>query len=1101
MSSSEPKPKVASITVIVDDSPVVMIFNNIQAALKLKRRLREVFPDTVFTKNITDEMLEKQAKKIAGLMIQRRLFISPTLNGEDLRVEIQGKINNNPFGKKSAAHVTVGTPFPVRYRSVLNEKIKEAERCVGKVSSMSQPQASVIDGCSKTIHAIPSASMVLTKSDQQQAQGQFQLQLQFQPQSQQPQQQVQMQMQQQTQQQQQPPPQAFVRQGNSYIGSVLTTAAVAGTSQTQGDIALPTASVAPLSIPNGSGASLANANVLGTNATNTGHNILTVGALPIAQGNTSNIAAQAAINSTQGQQLRILTIQQMQANSAANQSGGYTGTLGGRILTSQAMQGVNYQGLAAYAAAGSQSTPYIATVQQPGQQLTQIMSNPVVLAQLASTAVMGKVASQQQGNVPITVQSAAIPIPISSANSFGQAVKIQLGSADLSSSTSTIATTSTANSQHVNQIKVSDPLPSSPSASYDAQKSTIPDHSEIALTVSPNKSNAYNSAREVFYTNPHNILSADGKPSTEKTASAASPLLELITEWSSRIRQARPASPMSVTQQDGKFYQHYKKVSASRDTGHTIAPRIPELWPPANQLSLFISIYDQLFSKTPNNIKQTWEEYKQAFLNSSVTDKESLAHTVEKAVLDDNDLSSSSLSSSSSPVQSSFSPESPSSLSSSSKTVTNVTDTCTAQSNDEQETSKSATSIPLQFRETIKGESTKTTATTEPTAATTATLPTLSAVTAPTTVMPSSGNALAFAKNIFANPPIASNSTLLQTGQGLLNFADSNKFFSNTLAQFSTPINLNDFVPKNSNLPLNIIGSNLSTGMDNRMKQDVGPQEMAAQMLANLNGITNPSGLVNANPNDINSILRSYYNLPIANQGSLNNLSLKTMFSNPIDTSNCVTQPFSIDCLFPPIKTVQIDIILLLYLLAFGGNIEGVQIQSNNSDLNLLFSETSSQVMKDYTYKKCDEIKDKLLTLYRKEDFFKVKKSTINLYSCGNIRSTVSSYIVCAQHANLSLHMALQTNGDPEKAMLDLPCMLLDKEHLSFVLSRAKENATGKDKDIDRLLKSIMFLNGQLTRKEFYNKGKASQMIPPIPPVSLGANTGVGAELKKHVRL
>lgn len=74
MIPNEHKAKVASITVIVDDSPVVMIFSDIHAALKLKRRLREVFPDTVFTKNIENEMLEKQAKKVAGLIIQRRLL-------------------------------------------------------------------------------------------------------------------------------------------------------------------------------------------------------------------------------------------------------------------------------------------------------------------------------------------------------------------------------------------------------------------------------------------------------------------------------------------------------------------------------------------------------------------------------------------------------------------------------------------------------------------------------------------------------------------------------------------------------------------------------------------------------------------------------------------------------------------------------------------------------------------------------------------------------------------------------------------------------------------------------------------------------------------
>lgn len=1066
MSSNESRAKVASITVIVDDSPVIMIFNNIQAALKLKQRLREAFPDTVFTKSITNEMLEKQAKKIAGLMIQRRLFISPTLNGEDLRVEIQGKIKSNPFMKKPVAHLTIGAPLPAQYKTALSDKIKEAERCAGKVTGMSQPQVSVIDGCTTTVPSISPAAIAFAQPEQLQQQ----------------------QTQQQSQQQQQ---HTFSRRDSSCM-----TTGTPATQQTQGDINLPSASVVPISIATGAaGASLASANVLSAGAVNAGHGILALGALPITQSNASNMTTQAAIGSVQGQQLRIITIPQMQAATVTNQQGGYSGALGGRVLTPQQISGMSYQGVATYAS-GPQATPYVTTIQQNGQQLTQLVSNPAVLAQIASTAMMGKMPSQSQTVIPIAIQPtvhsaaavASLSVPGSTGN--GQVAKPQQSFADTSAS---MSAATTVKNQQADQAKVDDLPSSSLDTSYDSQVSNESNDSEIALTVDSDKFETYTIAREVFYTSKHNILVSEDKPSAENTSTTTSPLLELITGWSSKIRQSRPASPMSVTQQDGSFYQYYKQASMNHDTSHTLVPKMPKLWSPGNQLSLFIHVYDQVFSKMPGNVKQTWEEHKHAFLNSSVADTGILARTIEKSALDDNDLSSPL-----STAHPSLLSESSSSLSSSSKAAVNITSAHTVQSTDEQETSKSAASIHLQSKDMVK---------TEKAATTTVTAPASSAVP-----LSLPRDAFTFARNMFANVPTLSNINPLQTGQGLLNSADSNKFFSNTLAQFSAPINLNDFMQKNPNLSTIATGGGLNIGLDNRMRQELRPQEVTAQLLSNFsnpNSVTgfNSLSLLNsqnnflsANANDISTLFRNYQQ-PMFGANTLTNLPMKTMFNTPMNTINFMPQQSYINFLFHPSKTFQIDVIIFLYLLSFGVRVEEVQVQNDNPDLSFLSFETCLNISNEYVYKKCGDIKAKLLSLYRGDDLFKLKKTTSNLYSRGNIRETVINYVACAQSANMALQMALQTNTDPEKAILNLPCILLDSAQLTFVLSRTKENAPGKDKDIDKLLESITFMNGQLTRKEFYNKARASQNIPYIPPIPLGSVTSTGPELKKHIRL
>ncbi|EFO64318.1 Hypothetical protein GLP15_1220 [Giardia lamblia P15] len=1025
MIPNEHKAKVASITVIVDDSPVVMIFNDIHAALKLKRRLREVFPDTVFTKNIEDEMLEKQAKKIAGLVIQRRLFISPTLSDEDLRIEIQGKINSGTLLKKSVAPVAVGAPWPSSYESALSEKIKEAEKHVEKFANVSQPQATGVDIRSKMVYSTPAGSATFAKPEQQQQQQQ---------------------------------PQVFARRSDSYVGQFLTPAGLAtatGASQVQGDISVHAASIIPYSVHNGVTNPLTSANIFGPSAVNPGPNIIALGNVPLAQGSTNNMAASTSIASGQGPQIRVLTIPQLQASAVANQQGGYASALPNRILAHQPILGANYQGLATYATTGSQPAPYVAAIQQNAQQIAQLIPGSAVLTQLAAPgAMVGKVASQAPNVMPLSVQPAvhpaATPVSISSTGVIGHS-KSQLGSADLS-----IPTSATITDQQADQTKVSDHLPSSMNTSYYSQP-PMSDNSEIILTIDSDEYTDYPNAQEAFYINSHNILSINDIPTTEQVGNSSSPLLELITRWSRMIRQSRPASPMSVTQQEGEFYQYYKRLNVDHTHHLTVRPAAPKLWSPADQLSLFICAYDQVFAGVSDNIKQAWEGHKRAFLDSSITTTKAVAHAIESNAIDVHDLSSSSSHSSPSPspVHSSFLPQSSSSLSSSSKTVENVMEAPTTQQLDDlsQGAAKPIIRLTSPLKEVRESESS------------------------------------AFPKHLFTTMPTNSNMSALQAGQELLNvgFPDKQKFFSDLLTQFPSAVNVSELTQINPNLSSLLSNSVSSLGVDQRQKQDLGVQEATAQMLTHLSFVNNKS-------TDIDSLLRNCQP-PLTYLKTPSELPLKTLFTAPM--SSCASSMPTIDCLFPPNKNIQIDVILLLYLLSFGGAVD--EVKSDNDDLNFLPSETSSQILKEYTRKRCIEIQNKLLILYHKEDFFELKAGASSLYSRGNIRATIANYVTCAQNTNLNLHLSLQADNNPGKAVLSLPCVLLDSEHLALILPRTKEVSVGKDKEIDKLLESVAFMNGKLTRKEFYSRGKASQMIPSISSSTLGPHTD--SDLKRHVRL
>lgn len=1023
MIPNEHKAKVASITVIVDDSPVVMIFSDIHAALKLKRRLREVFPDTVFTKNIENEMLEKQAKKVAGLIIQRRLFISPTLSDEDLRIEIQGKINPGTFMKRSATPVAVGAPWPSSYETALSEKIKEAEKHVEKFASASQPQAPGVDMRSKIVYSAPAGSAAFAKSEQQQ-----------------------------------PQPQVFGRRSDSHVNQFLTPAnlaTAAGASQVQGDIPVHAASIIPIPIHNGVTNPLTSTNIFGPNAVNPGPNIIALGNVPLAQGSTNNMAASTSMASGQGPQIRVLTIPQLQAGAVTNQQGGYATALSNRILAHQPILGANYQGLAAYATTGSQPAPYVAALQQNAQQIAQLIPGSAVLTQLAAPgAMVGKVASQAPNVMPLSVQPAVhpavAPVSISSATVVGQS-KSQLGSADLSIPNSTTIT-----DHQADQTRASDPPLSSMNTSYYSQP-PMSDNSEIIFTIDSDEYTDYPNTQEACCVNSHNILSMNDIPMAEQIGSSSSPLLELITKWSRMIRQSRPASPMSVTQQEGEFYQYYKHLNTDNAPHPSVKPTAPKLWAPADQLSLFISVYDQIFTGTHDNIKQAWEGHKRAFLDSSVTTTKTAVHAIENNTIDVHDLSSSSSPSSPSPspVHSSFLPQSSSSLSSSSKTVENAMEAPATQPIDDipQGAANPAAGLTSQLKEARESE-------------------------------PS-----AFSKHIFATVPTNPNMSALQAGQELLNigFPDKQKFFSDLLTQFPSTVSVSELAQINPNLSSLLSNSVAALGVDQRQKQDLGVQEATAQMLTHLS-------FVNGKSSDIDNLLRNCQP-PLTYLRAPNELPLKTLFTAP--TSNWGSSMPTIDCLFPPNKNIQVDVILLLYLLSFGGAVD--EVKSDNDDLNFLPSEASSQILKEYTRKRCVELQHKLLTLYHQEDFLELKAGTPSLYSRGNIRATVTNYVTCAQNTNLNLHLSLQTDNNPGKSVLSLPCVLLDSEHLALILPRTKEASIGKDKEIDRLLESITFMNGKLTRREFYSRGRASQMIPSISSITLGS--GTDSDLKKHVRL
>ena len=1013
MSSSVPKAKVASIIVIVDDSPVVMVFSDIHAALKLKRRLREAFPDTVFTKNIENEMLEKQAKKIAGLVIQRRLFISPTLSDEDLRIEIQGKINNSAFSKKVVAPVAIGAPWPSSYESLLSEKIRDAEKHVEKFSNVPQPQVSGVDMRSNVVYSAPPSSASFTKSDQQHPQPQLQ------------------------QQQQQ----AFTRRPDSYIGQFLTTAnlAATGAPQVQGDMPVHAASIIPISIHNGMTAPLANANIFGPNAVNAGPNIIALGNVPIAQGNASNMSAPTSMGPGQGPQIRVVTLPQIQTGAVANQPGGYTSTLSNHILAHQSVLGANYQGVAAYATAGSQPAPYVAAIQQNAQQIAQLIPGSAVLTQLAPNAMVGKMGSQVPNIMSIsvhpTMHPAVAPVSISGANVVGQA-KTQLG-IDISPSASTTAT-----SQQIDQTKVSDPLPSSLNISYDSQKSAISNSSETVLAVDSDDPSTYNNTQEAFYTGPYNVLSASNPSSIDQIVNPTTSLAEAVNKWSSLLRQTRPASPMSVTQQDGEFYQYYKQLTMNHDTSPAAKPKAPELWSPADQLSLFVHIYDQVFSNMSDSARKMWEEHKQSILHSSAADMRSTALNAKNDMLEDREPSSSS---SPSPTQSSLS---------SSKLTDTVADVSTNIPLDEQGATRSSVSLPSQPKAPVE------------------------------TTMNPSKEIPAFAKHIFAAVPSISNLSALQTGQDLLNSSipDKQRSFSDILTQFPNTANIAELAQRNINLSALMPNRNLNIGVDQRQKQELGAQEATAQMLTHLS-------FVNSKNSEIDNLLRNCQP-PLTYLRDPNELSLKTLFTAPNSIS--ISPMPTADCLFPPNRNFQIDVILLLYLLSLGGSVESIE----DDDLNFLPAEASSQALKEYIRKKSTELRSKLLTLYHKEDFIELKMGASGHYPHGNVRTMVNNYVVCAQNANLSLQLALQTNNDPGRAMQSLPCVLLDSGHLSLVLLQTKENAYSKDKDIEKLLESVTFMNGKLTRKEFYNRNRASQMIP-----SIAAESNTAPNLKKHVRL
>ena len=634
-----------------------------------------------------------------------------------------------------------------------------------------------------------------------------------------------------------------------------------------------------------------------------------------------------------------------------------------------------------------------------------------------------------------TMHPAVAPVSISGANIVGQA-KTQLG-IDISPSASTTAT-----SQQIDQTKVSDPLPSSLNISYDSQKSTISNSSETVLAVDSDDLSTYNNTQEAFYTGPYNVLSASNPSSIDQTVNPTTSLAEAVNKWSSLLRQTRPASPMSVTQQDGEFYQYYKQLTMNHDTSPAAKPKAPELWSPADQLSLFVHIYDQVFSNMSDSARKMWEEHKQSILHSSAADMRSTALNAKNDMLEDREPSSSS---SPSPTQSSLS---------SSKLTDTVADVSTNIPLDEQGATRSSVSLPSQPKAPVE------------------------------TTMNPSKEIPAFAKHIFAAVPSMSNLSALQTGQDLLNSSipDKQRSFSDILAQFPNTANIAELAQRNINLSALMPNRNLNIGVDQRQKQELGAQEATAQMLTHLS-------FVNSKNSEIDNLLRNCQP-PLTYLRDPNELSLKTLFTAPNSIS--ISPMPTADCLFPPNRNFQIDVILLLYLLSLGGSVESIE----DDDLNFLPAEASSQALKEYIRKKSTELRSKLLALYHKEDFLELKMSASGHYPHGNVRTMVNNYVVCAQNANLSLQLALQTNNDPGRAMQSLPCVLLDSGHLSLVLLQTKENAYSKDKDIEKLLESVTFMNGKLTRKEFYNRNRASQMIP-----SIAAESNTAPNLKKHVRL
>ncbi|TNJ28478.1 hypothetical protein GMRT_12610 [Giardia muris] len=85
---TSPEPRVACLSVMVGDEPVVLVFKSLAAALKLKKALRNSCPEYSLARGIEDEAMRRYARKVAGKLVQRPLFVDACLTPGDWRISL-----------------------------------------------------------------------------------------------------------------------------------------------------------------------------------------------------------------------------------------------------------------------------------------------------------------------------------------------------------------------------------------------------------------------------------------------------------------------------------------------------------------------------------------------------------------------------------------------------------------------------------------------------------------------------------------------------------------------------------------------------------------------------------------------------------------------------------------------------------------------------------------------------------------------------------------------------------------------------------------------------------------------------------------------------